>query len=712
MKRFEYCLILFLLALVAVPSILRADPADITPAGCAVYGEARDLKKFVADLDRAPVAARIKQSELFSSGFDTLWDGARFLTALGVGQPLSKIYREHVQGVACFIDAVPGARGKAAPRVTFIVDPGPRLKEFEILIAGVRPRLRSLDKKIRFDRLTHRNTTIETVTNAHGKKISHAFVGNYWVVGPLEAVQATVDVADGARCSLAADPLFAAARARQGGLFWFTDLEGAILMTSLQSRKGSKDTTSMGIKGLKAMSSSLAADPDGFTSSTALDFGGSAGGILALLRNTQTPDIRAFNILPDTYDVIFAADLGKGRQVHRVIADMIRQTEGPAAIDKARQQAAQVQAFLGIDLMADIVDQFTGEIFVGFQIPPFATEPVMGGIQLVAASKPVFGIGLKDTRAFQQTLERLLAQPGLKDKGFSLQFDLYNKVTCYKLGVPNVPLTINYAFLDSRWVIAFDPEGLKTVIDAQQSGKVAGVSPKFRALLAAMPRAATLRILTDPSHLVAEAIKKVEAKPERAPGVATVLPELKKISAAYTGLAIACSPVAGGLKIDSVSPLGEPFLLAALCSFAPFAPPKGSAPADVVKTYRILLDTRRALERYRFKNKLYPERLAQLVPFYLDKVPRDPFDANRSVDYLATPDGAQFLLKSVGPDRQPDLQLAADDLATFLRQVRDPAVDVSTIDQLKPRLYRYRFLTNSDENAPDDEGDIILLSSE
>ncbi|MBI3919770.1 MAG: hypothetical protein HY318_00025, partial [Armatimonadetes bacterium] len=59
-----------------------------------------------------------------------------------------------------------------------------------------------------------------------------------------------------------------------------------------------------------------------------------------------------------------------------------------------------------------------------------------------------------------------------------------------------------------------------------------------------------------------------------------------------------------------------------------------------------------ALHGYRLEHGAYPNRLKELVPSYLQHVPRDPFYPRHELRYRRT--GGRYLLYSVGPDGKDD----------------------------------------------------------
>ncbi len=66
-----------------------------------------------------------------------------------------------------------------------------------------------------------------------------------------------------------------------------------------------------------------------------------------------------------------------------------------------------------------------------------------------------------------------------------------------------------------------------------------------------------------------------------------------------------------------------------------------------------------ALERHRAAQGAYPENLTALVPDYVEKVPRDPFDG-QPLRYRRTEDG-KYLLYSIGWDSRDDGGISGTD---------------------------------------------------
>ncbi|HEY3282408.1 MAG TPA: hypothetical protein VGN26_09060 [Armatimonadota bacterium] len=77
-----------------------------------------------------------------------------------------------------------------------------------------------------------------------------------------------------------------------------------------------------------------------------------------------------------------------------------------------------------------------------------------------------------------------------------------------------------------------------------------------------------------------------------------------------------------------------------------------STPLTKDQVLNDLLAVTLALRAYRLERGAYPERLAQLVPRYLDAVPQDPFARSGDLRYRRS--GSGYVLYSVGPDTRDD----------------------------------------------------------
>jgi hypothetical protein len=68
-----------------------------------------------------------------------------------------------------------------------------------------------------------------------------------------------------------------------------------------------------------------------------------------------------------------------------------------------------------------------------------------------------------------------------------------------------------------------------------------------------------------------------------------------------------------------------------------------------------LARTAAAVERYRLAHGRLPERLEELVPAFLDAVPRDPWSDGKPLSYKIM-DSGEFVVSSLGPNRRDDLE--------------------------------------------------------
>ncbi len=67
-------------------------------------------------------------------------------------------------------------------------------------------------------------------------------------------------------------------------------------------------------------------------------------------------------------------------------------------------------------------------------------------------------------------------------------------------------------------------------------------------------------------------------------------------------------------------------------------------------TRRRLTMVHAAIQKYRLETGSYPESLNQLEGNIVNQLPRDPFSGNQ-FRYERSPDGSDYILYGVGPDR-------------------------------------------------------------
>lgn len=76
------------------------------------------------------------------------------------------------------------------------------------------------------------------------------------------------------------------------------------------------------------------------------------------------------------------------------------------------------------------------------------------------------------------------------------------------------------------------------------------------------------------------------------------------------------------------------------------------AEAEASRAMESLALVKLALQGYQLEHSQYPDKLSQLIPEYISKVPDDPFGLNTQLKYKKS--GDNYLLYSIGPDGKDD----------------------------------------------------------
>ncbi len=158
-----------------------------------------------------------------------------------------------------------------------------------------------------------------------------------------------------------------------------------------------------------------------------------------------------------------------------------------------------------------------------------------------------------------------------------------------------------------------------------------------------------------------------------------------------------------GLEIESTSPLPASTTLASLIALDRLAQPRvGRRAKDAEERMK---KVGQALRKYYRKNQMPPDSLMQLVPGYIKKLPRDPFLVGSDFRYGICEGGSGWVLASVGPDGEPNVDVDAYHSGRWQAMMR--AQDATQIALGKRLLYRFHHKRFKDERALDDEGDIV-----
>jgi len=689
---------------------LSAGPDELVPAGASVYLEITDGKRFLSDFGRSPAFRALTESEMFNAAGAAVWNITRLAAYTSSGKALKEIYSEFFDHAALFALRRRKPNGKLDADWAFVLKVKNRDEEFQRFLTDFRTRVRTLNPKTVIQRLSCKGVTIETIRSTRGKALSHASVKGYWIAGSFQAVRGAVEVAQGHKCPITSDPAYSSSRKLmpQSGGFVYVDTELVTFRDSTVTGKAYRERQISGLSNLRAVSAGLNVSGAELVSTIVLDYGGEPVSLLRLLSKNAKADFKAFGILPEETELILTADFGSGKDALNVIRELIVRTAGRQRLEQEKQKILNLERALAVDLQTEFVNQLSGEVFVALRTPKLAESVRISRRRILDELHILFGFSVSRPGELQKTLDRTFEKLSQIDARFSLTTNLQGKVPYYVPAIPNMPFKIAYTYLDSCFVLALDEADIRKTIEAFAAGKVAARSPGLKHFIENIPRTATLRIVADPRHLLSELIKLGAIAPERMAVWSLVLRELGKTVADYKGISVAFTPVANGFRVDCRSLLGEPFILAALSGFAPFAPAHRDIPPLPALAYDNMIELRKALRRFEAREQKFPGSLQELAPFYIAEIPPDPYAKGRQIAYLLSSDKRCFMLSSVGPDGEKDIGVTPEGLPGFLRDIESSPAGRQDTEELKRMVFRFRFAVEDDEKGFDDEGDLIL----
>lgn len=708
-----------LLALCLLPALRAArgaepsDPAALVPADAAVYVEAAGVRRFVTECGASALAEPLQRSELATSAARAAWSICRTFAYVYLGRPLPELYERYIDHLAVFAFRGPDGPGPARPEWTLLVHLGDRTAEFRELLGSARPRFESIDRRSTFQRLTYGDTAVETLATPDGKGFSHALVGDWWVVGPFDRVRDVCDVRAGKRCALSADPSFvsAAALRPQSGVFIFSDVEAPLMADRLSVAKDATGQIIAGLAPVRAVAAAVRSSGDQYRSTVLLETGGRASGLGRLLRLKPGASPRAFDVIPDSAEAALVGDFGSSRAVLDEMRALVLELQGPAGLRKVAEANQNSELWTGVRTRTEFYDPLEGEFFIAMRVPRFSNLGPMTGRTWADEARPILGLRLTDADRYRLSIDRLRQSPVLQGLKPGWEQRRHEGSDYWVVTFPAAPLPVVYTFVDDFILVALDEGVVRDTLTRIARGQVLSKQPESKRMLAAMDPGATLRVVARPEVLWNELIARYEKSPRSFPGAAVVLPELRPVVARYHGFWLSLRPVEAGLLAESESLMAETFVTSALAGAVPFGPRKPAVAPETAAVCARLAAARKALERYRARQGAYPETLDALVPFYLAEVPSDPYAPDRPIGYLVSPARDRFCLSSVGPDGAASLKLAPERLGAFLLAAESLVPPPEAVEELKQSLYRFRFWMDPDEQAVNDEGDIVLWNT-
>ncbi|MBM4045769.1 MAG: hypothetical protein FJ279_11695 [Planctomycetes bacterium] len=688
----------------------KASLDAVVPADVIMYLEFKDVKGMRAGFEKSMLGQVVQNSELLSAGRDFGLAAGRLGSIFVTGVPIKEFQDILLNDAGLVVfDLEPGAGRAKQPPMAFIAHVGANKQKLADLIEQkVKPRLTAFNPKVKFEPESYGKTSIECLSVPNKPPTYAAFIGDVFAIGPSKtAVQRIADASEGKGQRLADLPAYVTIKERTtldtgARLYVNADmLIGKVRGDLEQNTKQREGFTALGILNLKGIGASTAFKGEGMYDKFFLHMGGEKVGLARLPSESATKPPRGADFIPEGYHFYVATDFGTGEALRQAVAQFIRDLKGDEPLNKLAQVAQVWEQQMGIRFKDELLDQLGGEMFAALQVQNL-------GELIASGKKPgpkdlwlVAGVQVKDGQAIKTVITQFIRSEFLARQGITQDSYPYRDIELSVVTLPQNPaVTPAYAVVEGFFLFSLQSETLEKAIDAITSKATLAATPGHKALAEMLSPKSNMRGYVDVKTLASVLLSVASKKGPRQ--VQPFLPEIATAADRLFPMGLALAGHKDGVVGESYGPISGPFIISTLASVGNLT--KSTEGRDAEAARNGMKKVANALKQYQVDNKAYPQSLDQLVPLYLKELPKDPFQPGQMFAYGKSDAG--FVLVSPGPDRKLDVDVAAFNLADWKKRTdsRDP-VDIA---YMKGKVHQYLKGRFPDEQAPDDEGDIVV----
>ena len=697
-----------LLALLAVHGYAGQGLDSIVPNDCVMFVRVKSPEALGKGFKDTALGQALLSTEAADAGLGIASNAARLFSSLAMGVPLSEI-RTHFftdVGIAVF-DLGPDP--KKAPPMAFLFDVSHDPARAKALIEEtIVPRLRAISPKLSVSKENYKGITIQKIQARAKPPLHWTFIKDVLVAGSPAGVKKVIDGAESPSRALTAFDAYVAAKAAAdidvGAMCYINtqilvDKVRPLLATRRKQREG---LTGSGVLSAKAVVVSTRVENRGMRDCFYVYTAGERMGLLRLAAETPATNYAAVGLVPKDHHLCVAAKMDSGAALFAALKGIIVDVTGDEAkIQGVAQLAQTLEQQAGIDWQADFIDALGGEMFFAMRLPNFAELSMERRGPGPKDLDIVIGLSLQNTDAIRSTLEKLFQSEFAFNAGLTVAPQDYRGRELFVISLPkNDKVSPCYTFEQDCFVFGLSPETLERLIDRLDEKRVLSSSEDFKKCYAQISGKGNVMAYADLREMLTMLLQLAEAKAP--PPVRAMLPELKNIPEAMSGLAITVKADPQGITGQSFGPVGGVFAISTLAGLGNLT--KSGQGRRAQAAVERMKKVRNLLRRHHRQHRAYPQTLDEFVGKVEENILLDPFREGQQLEYAQT--GNAWVLASVGPDGKLDIDLATWNPSEWKAKLR--STDPATIAQVKALIYQFKKKRYPDEKAEGDEGDIVL----
>ncbi|HOX36604.1 MAG TPA: hypothetical protein PL033_01335 [Candidatus Brocadiia bacterium] len=701
--------------IIATLAAQEADPARAVPAEAIGYVDLGNPQAFMEALKTTEANDIVRQSQMLSSGLKMGMGIVEFFASYACDVDIWDLLENKVQRLSLAILDISDESPLQQGRVVFIASLGGNSDEVRKMIdERMLSRLKLVAKDATLTREDIAGVRVDILTPQGKAPAAIAVCGNMLLFGTPEAVSLAVRTSVGERASILEVSQFRAVRESTsvktpGAFSIYVDMESLLWKSQRRTRllKDVEGERFMGFDRMKAVGGSCEIADGMFNSHILMAMEQPPVGLLGMISRAAPGSLAGVAYVPDDYDYLISLDIGDGDALTAGVQEFLAPVR-PDILDSARQFNGALMQFQ-VNFYNEFVKRFGGEFFFAMKMPDLAELMAQPEAQRIFSLAPIMGFEVKEPDQIIASLKKLAGIQMLAAQGIKLEEQQIGDHTAYVLRANGQPINgveFTAALAENHLLVTFTLDSMTDALEAFDAKNTLEGGQTYQYLRGRLPTEAGMLIYADPRKILDGAISMSLSGGKIEANAAPFFHEFQRALPRYKGLAMTASGDEGGVMLDWTSPLGEAALLNMVLVSPHLKEQRWTdSPSDLA--LRRVNETGRAIRMFHAKNIKLPGKLDDLVPYYLDSVPKDPFADGAEIRFIPGADGKGWILASVGPDGRADIPAEGFDPAAFIVKLgsKEPAAR----EEIKELLHKYEpAFFAGDESADDDEGDIAV----